>query len=116
VRPYKRLVDRDTGAVVVEDLEVADGFWSRLWGLQFRAALPPAAGLLLTPCASLHTFWMRFAIDVVMLDRGGVALAVRRGVRPWRVVLAARGTHSVLEVPCGCAVRPGAALQVQNKA
>lgn len=95
------LIDRATGARVVEALEVADGFWSRFRGLQFRARLPPGAGLLLVPCSSIHTFWMRFAIDVVLLDRQGRVLAVRRGVRPWRIVLAPRGTHAVLELPAG---------------
>jgi uncharacterized membrane protein (UPF0127 family) len=98
-----RLIDRERGAVVVADLELASGFWSRLRGLQFRSALPASSGLLLIPCGSIHTFCMRFAIDVIWLDARGVVLGVRAGVRPWRIALAPRGTQAVLEVPAGSA-------------
>jgi hypothetical protein len=98
-----RLVNAADGATVAEPLVVADGYWSRLAGWQFRR--PPAAGqgLLLVPCGSIHTCWMRFAIDVVYLDRSGTVLAVRRGVRPWRMAIAPRGTHAVLELAAGSA-------------
>lgn len=92
---------RDTGRVVVERLMIAAEFWSRFRGLQFRRRLPPGEGMLLAPCDSIHTMWMRFAIDVAMLDRTGQVLAVRPAVRPWRLVFAPRGTHAVLEVSAG---------------
>jgi uncharacterized membrane protein (UPF0127 family) len=110
-----RLLDRATGAVVVQDLAIADGFWSRFQGLQFRAGLPPGGGLLLVPCASVHTCWMRFTLDVAMLDARGVVLAIRRAVRPWRVVVAARGTHAVLETPAGgVSLAPGSRLLIRR--
>jgi len=96
-----RLLDRASVAVVVPELEVADSEWSRFWGLMFRASLPPGHGLLLSDCGSIHTCFVRFAIDLVMLDAGGKVLAVRRGVWPWRVAFAASGTDSVLELPAG---------------
>jgi len=92
---------RDTGRTIIEQLVIADRFWSRLCGLQFRRLLPPGHGILLAPCASIHTMWMRFAIDAAMLDRTGRTLAVRQTVRPWRLVFAPRGTHAVLEAPAG---------------
>jgi uncharacterized protein len=96
-----RVVERDTARTVVDRLEIADGYWPRLVGLQFRAEPPPGFGLLLAPCSSIHTFFMRFAIDLVMLDRSGCVLEVRRGVRPWRVVMPVRRTYAILEVPSG---------------
>jgi uncharacterized membrane protein (UPF0127 family) len=111
-----RLVRRDTGAVVVEDLEVAAGFWSRFVGLQFRAKLAPNAGLLLVPCSSIHTCFVRFPIDVVFLDERGVVLAVRPHVCPWRVVFAPRGTRAVLELFTGSATekfQAGVSLQLR---
>jgi uncharacterized membrane protein (UPF0127 family) len=99
-----QLIDRDSGAVVVDDLEVADGFWSRFRGLQFRAPLPAGSGLLLVPCPSLHTCFMHFAIDVVMLDRAGRVVGLRQGVRPWRVVLGCRNTYAMLETMVGSAL------------
>lgn len=108
------LVDRDTGTVVVDALEVADTFCSRFWGLQFRRRLPAGTGLLLVPCASVHTFWMRFAIDVVFLSGQGRVLEVRGGVRPWRIVGGVRAAHAVLEVAATtAAVTAGVWLQIE---
>lgn len=92
---------RDKGRIVVQRLVIADRFWNRLCGLQFRRPLLPGDGILLAPCASIHTMWMRFAIDVAMLDRAGRVLAVHPAVRPWRLKFAPRGTHAVLEVSAG---------------
>ncbi len=94
-----RLVEHSTGQVVVERLEIADGSWSRLVGLQLRSEPPRGFGLLLVPCSSIHTFLLRFPIDAVMLDRSGCVVEVRRGVHSWRVVLPTRKTFAVLEVP-----------------
>ena len=73
-----RLVSKTTGKTVVAQLRIADGFWSRLAGLQFRRPLPSDAGLLLVPCNSVHTCFVRFPVDVVFLDGSGCVLAVRR--------------------------------------
>jgi len=92
------LVEQADGHVVVRELELAAGFLSRLLGLQFRATLPKGRGLLLVPCGSIHTCFLRFSIDVAFLDAAGRVLAVRKQTRPWRAVLAPRGTHAVLEM------------------
>lgn len=91
----------DTDEIVVEQLEVADGFWSRLKGLQFRRQLPTGSGFLLIPCSSIHTCWMRFAIDLVMLDDTGRVVDFRSSVRPWRFVIPKQKTHAILELPGG---------------
>ncbi len=85
------------GAIILPHLEVADTFVRRLVGLQFRRSLAQNAGILISPCSSIHTCFMRFSIDVWMLDRQGVVLKFKRGVRPWTFVIAPRGTHSILE-------------------
>jgi len=92
-----QLINGETGEVIVAKLEVADTFWRRFRGLQFRPPLAPDEGLLLTPCRSIHTHWMRFAIDVALLNREGLVLAVIASVRPWRVVRHVRGTCSMVE-------------------
>ena len=109
-----RLVSKTTGKIVVGQLRIADGFGSRLAGLQFRRPLPPDAGLLLVPCNSVHTCFVRFPVDVVFLDDRGCVSAVRQHLRPWRLAVGPRKTHAVLEMPAGAtAVQPGEALRLE---
>jgi uncharacterized membrane protein (UPF0127 family) len=83
-------------------MRVATGFRARLLGLAFsrRAAEP----LLIPRCRSVHTFGMRFAIDVVFLDRHGRVLRVASAVPPGRVV-SCRGAAAVVETAAGEAGR-----------
>ena len=103
-----------TSKTVVAQLRIADGFWSRLVGLQFRRDLPSDAGLLLVPCNSVHTCFVRFPVDVVFLDDRGCVLAVRRNLRPWRLAFGPCKTHAVLEMTTGATgVEPGEALRLE---
>jgi len=97
------LIERTSGRVVVERLELAVGYWSRLRGLQFRKRLPDGQGLLLAPGSSIHTCFVRFPIDVFFLDATGQVIGWRANVKPWRVALAPRKTRAVLELPAGAA-------------
>jgi len=101
VTQRRPLIETDTGRVLFPHVEVADRFWRRLWGLQFRRALAPGTALLLTPCASIHTCFVRFPLDLLMLDAELRVVALRRNIAPWRIVLAPRGTRAVLEMNAG---------------
>jgi uncharacterized membrane protein (UPF0127 family) len=92
----------DEGLVVHE----AASLRSRLLGLALlpRGALPPGHALLIPRCRSMHTFGMRFPIDVAFLDAHGRALRVEKAV-PRRRVLSCRGAHAVLETPAGVSRR-----------
>lgn len=80
------------------DVPVASGLRARLLGLSGlrREAVPD--GLLIPRCASVHTFGMRFALDLVFLDAEGRPLAVRRSVPPRRLAWCS-GAVMVLELP-----------------
>jgi uncharacterized protein len=73
---------------------------ARLLGLAGLRELPPDRALLIPGCRSVHTFGMRFALDVAFLDTDGRVLAVRSAVPPGRVV-GHRGAAAVLEAPAG---------------
>lgn len=96
-----RLIDADSGEVIVARLALADTYWKRLKGLQFRRELSPDEGLLVTPCRSIHTHWMRFSIDVAMLDAEGTVLEVFSAIKPWRIPSGVKGTRAVLETAAG---------------
>ncbi|HVD56533.1 MAG TPA: DUF192 domain-containing protein [Thermoleophilaceae bacterium] len=72
----------------------------RLLGLALRRRPPDGWGLLLPRCRSVHTFGMRFAIDIVFLDARGRVVRVVSGLRPRRIVLCRRAAAAV-EVRAG---------------
>lgn len=73
------------------------------------ASLPSEVGLLLAPCRSVHTFGMRFPLDLIWLDREGRVVRVDARVPPRRL-RSCRRARSVLEVGGGCAERFVAAI------
>ena len=100
-----RLTGRD-GRVVCEQLLVAARPLRRMRGLLGRSSLPPGEGILLRPAGSVHTFFMRFPIDVVFLDREGVVVGIEPGLPPWRTA-GRRGARSVVELAAGECDRRG---------
>jgi hypothetical protein len=84
----------------------ADRFFSRLRGLLFRPPLQPGEGLLLAPCASVHTAFMTYAIDVVFLDRDNAVMKIVPGLKPFRAA-ACQGACQTLELARGEADRLG---------
>jgi uncharacterized protein len=84
--------------VLGREVPVARGYRARLLGLAGMRREQAGVGLLLPRCASVHTFGMRFRLDLVFLDSHGRPLAVRLGVRSCRLA-AHRGADAVLEIP-----------------
>lgn len=80
--------------------ETADTAATRNKGLLGRACLPPGGGMWIVPCESVHTFFMKFPLDLVYLDRNKKVKKVRSHVRPWRLS-ACLSAHSILELPAG---------------
>ena len=97
------------GHVVCDPCVVAETFGARLRGLLGRRALVNGEGLLIGRESSVHTFFMRFAIDVVFLDAELRVLRVASNVGPWRLK-ACRGARSVLELGAGEAAARGLAV------
>jgi len=83
-----------------QHLVVADNFIDRCRGLMCKPRLPDDEALLIERCSCIHTFWMRFPIDVVFLDRSGMVLCVIDHV-PARRIVANRRAWQVLECNAG---------------
>lgn len=90
---------------LVTNLRVADTFFRRAIGLMGRTALDPGEGLWIIPCQSIHTFGMRFPIDVLFLDRHGRVVKLISELKPRRLVLPVMAATSVLELPAGTIAR-----------
>ncbi|MGA7244125.1 MAG: DUF192 domain-containing protein [Terracidiphilus sp.] len=81
-------------------VDVAGSGAKRTKGLLGRKGLAPGEGMWIVPCESVHTFFMRFPIDLVYIDRKQRVRKVRNSVPPWRLS-ACLSAHSILELPAG---------------
>jgi hypothetical protein len=90
-----------TDCVVASIVEVATTRTERRRGLLGRDSLDLAAAMVLSPCCSIHTAFMRFPIDVAFVDRDGHVTRIVRDLAPWRVAIAPRA-HAVVEFAGGC--------------
>lgn len=86
---------------------IADSFFTRFAGLMFRKNLPAATGLFLAPCNSVHMCFMRFAIDVVYMDKEYNIIKVVKNLSPWTGLSMYPKAWAVLEMLAGEADRCG---------
>lgn len=109
--------NRTRQTVVATGAEVADTARKRRTGLLKHERLEPGEGLWIVPCESVHTFFMKFPIDLVYLDRKRKVRKVRHAVGPWRMSMCLLA-HSVLELPAGAArlseTRKGDILELEK--
>lgn len=103
---------REDGRVVCEHLLVAARPLRRMIGLLGRRDLAEGEGILLLPAGSVHTFFMRFPIDVVFLDKEHRVLGIDAALPPWRTA-GRRGAKAVVELAAGECERRG--LQVGDR-
>jgi|SRR5579859_986887 len=96
-----RVVNETRGTVLGERVRVADTGLTRIVGLLGERELPAGDGLLIMPSQGIHTWGMRFPIDVVILDRGWNVLALRRRMRAFRMTRLFWKAAAVLELPPG---------------
>jgi uncharacterized protein len=95
-----------TGANLVDVLETAFDSASRRRGLLGRNGLPVDRGLVIAPCQAVHTFAMRFPIDIVAVSRDGRVLKITASVPPRRIAIA-WSAFAVIELAAGVCERIG---------
>ena len=88
------------GRVVARDLATAFDSESRRVGLLRHQSFPQGAAMLIAPTNAVHTFFMRFSIDIAFVSRDGTVVKVCHAVRPWRIAAAMRA-YGVVELPAG---------------
>lgn len=108
-QPRVRVLRNDrTGLTIAEQIELAHDSKTRTRGLLGRPGLAAGAVMVIAPCNAIHTFFMRFTIDVVFTDRQGRVLRLCRRLKPWRVGVAVRA-FAALEFAEGAIDRAGIA-------
>ena len=111
------VVNQTRGTLLGDRIEVADTSLSRFLGLIPKRGLNAGEGLWIKPCSGVHMFWMRFAIDVIGLDKQRRVVRLWRNLRPWRMTSVSMQVKSALELPVGqigvCQVQLGDVLEIQ---
>jgi uncharacterized membrane protein (UPF0127 family) len=105
-----RIVNVSKGTTVAGRAREAKSFWARLVGLMGRRRLEEGEGLLLSPCSSVQTLFMRFPIDVIFLDREAKVVKVAPALRPFRLTFGGWGARDALEVTAGTAAHSDTAV------
>src|SRR3954464_7830319 len=110
--------NRTRGTVVADRVLKAADYESRSRGLLGRDSMGAGEGLWIVPCPMIHTFFMRFAIDVLFLDKELRVARVMEDLKPWRLSPWVLRARSVLELPGGSlrgSVKKGDQLEISDK-
>lgn len=108
---------KGTNDFVAYDVREARTMRQRMLGLMFSKDIPLGDGLLLSPCNSIHTFFMKYPIDVLFLDKNGVVLRIYKSLLPWRVTPIILKARKVLELRAGTLrdeIKIGTTIEVEN--
>jgi uncharacterized protein len=95
-----QLTNARTGKIIADRLMGAFDSASRRKGLLKQDSLPEGSALIIAPTNAIHTFFMKFPIDVAFVSRRGVVVKVRIAMTAWRVAAALRA-FCVIELPAG---------------
>ena len=104
------VLNETTQSTVASHVGLANNPLLRLKGLMFQKELPEGHGLWITPCNSVHMFWMRFALDAVFVAKDGTIVHLQENLKPWQLSPVIFKAHSVLEVPTGTIKKHGLAV------
>jgi uncharacterized membrane protein (UPF0127 family) len=100
---------QETGRKVLGRVWRTTNAWDRMRGLLGRAPLGTDEGLLIEPCASVHTVGMRYALDLAFLDRNGAVCKLVNGLLPMRMS-SGPGARATLELAAGGLTRSALCL------
>lgn len=115
---YFRVINTKTGAIIAEKAKITKNFKERSIGLLNRKILEPGEALLIKPCNSIHTFFMRFPIDVAFLTKEGKVVGIVKDMAAWRFASCILEGYMTLEMPTGsierCYIRIGDLLSFKQ--
>ena len=111
MKKYVKILKQDN--IICESCEMANTHFTRFMGLMFRKGLEENCGLILDPCNQIHTFHMRFPIDVVTIDKDNIILDIFEAVEPWKVKPVVKNGKKVIELDAFVAKEKG--LKIGDK-
>jgi uncharacterized membrane protein (UPF0127 family) len=90
-----------TGEVICHKMIIAKRAYDRMKGLMFSTEMPSCDGFLITPCNSIHTFFMLYDLDLLFFDKNFKVVKVFYGLSPWRITWIYFRAYQVLEMKAG---------------
>ena len=96
-----RIINKSREKVIAENAVIADTAFSRLKGLLGRDSIGDDEGMVITCCRSIHMFFMKFAIDVVFVDKSDKVVGLVERIKPFRMSPYFWRSSYVIELPCG---------------
>lgn len=87
--------------VLSNDILIAESILDRMIGLMFKKEMAGYEGLLIMPCRSIHTFFMRYSLDIVFLSSDNRIIKIIRDLKPWRLTWIYIRAIKTLELPAG---------------
>ncbi len=96
-----RIKKKNGGPILCENAKVATSFYERLLGLMFKMDMPNCDCLILEPCSSIHTFFMKFSIDVIFVNKKNQIIKIIKNFKPWGLSALYFSSQKVLELKNG---------------
>ena len=87
--------------IIADEVKVAENFFTRSVGLLCRKSILPSEALIIKPCCSIHTIFMKFSIDVLFVNKKNEIVALHQNLKPWRILPIHLRSHYVIELAAG---------------
>lgn len=94
-----RIINKTQKTILAEDVILANGLFKRMKGLLGRKEFKPGQALILRPCNSIHTFFMRFPIDVLFMDKNSRVIKAIHSLKPFSLTPIYFNAAFVIELP-----------------
>jgi len=95
------ILKESSGEIVCQKMIVANKMLARMKGLMFSTEMPDCDGFLISPCNSIHTFFMLYSLDLLFLDKNFKVVKAIYNLPPWRMTWLYFKAHQVVEMSAG---------------
>jgi uncharacterized protein len=95
------VLKQNSGEIICQKMIVAKKMFVRMKGLMFSTQMPDCDGLLISPCNSIHTFFMLYNLDLMFLDQDFKVVKIIYNLPPWRVTWLYFSARHVVEMSAG---------------
>lgn len=98
---HMKVYNSSKNNLIADDVKAAQNFFTRSFGLLLRKSISESEGLIIKPCCSIHTFFMRFNIDVLFVNKQNQIVALYENVKPYRILPIHLNSYYVIELASG---------------